>query len=162
MTFDLNDDLRAPELNIAVGAVAYKDIDQSVTSSTVLVSDESIGWDVLAGALYHLTAHLMYLTEDTPDIKFGWSIPSGAAMVWNGTGYSTGSVHQNFGNADPSAGATSFGGSGGGTARVARATGTLLMGDEDGELRLQFAQNVSNAATTTVLQGTFGVLRRVA
>lgn len=159
--FTTNDNLRAPALNAALGILAYKDVDQSVTNSTVLVSDESIVWDLLADALYILTARLIYKTEDIPDIQFGWSLPGGAAMSWSASGFSTGSVYQNFGNANPAGGATSFGGSGDGSSRVARVAASIATGDEDGELALRWSQNVANAATTTVLAGTFGVLRRI-
>lgn len=160
-TFDLSEDLQAPDLNAAVGVLAYKDVDQSVTNSTVLVADESILWDLAATAVYGLNAWIVYLSEDTPDIKFGWSLPAGASMLWHGTGYSIASAFQAFGNSDPSGGASSFGGSGSGAARVARMTGTVLMGDTDGSLNLQWAQFVANAATTSVLAGSFGVLRRI-
>lgn len=159
--FATNDDLRAPELNAAIGVLAYKDADQSMVSSTVLVSDESIVWDVVAHALYIMSGCIMYLSEDTPDIQLGWSIPGDAAMAWSASGYSTGSVYQNFGNADPTAGATSFGGSGAGASRAARVMGSLATGDEDGELALRWSQNISDAATTSVLAGSFGVLRRI-
>jgi hypothetical protein len=159
--FSTNDDLRAPELNAAIGVIAHKDVDQSVVNSTVLVSDESIVWDLLRNGLYILTARLIYKTEDIPDIQFGWALPGGAAMAWSASGFSTGSVYQNFGNADPAGGPTSFGGSGDGSSRVARVMGSIATGDEDGELRLRWSQNVANAATTTVLAGTFGVVRRI-
>lgn len=159
--FATNDDLRAPALNAAVGVIAYKDVDQSMTNSTVLVSDESIVWDLLAHTLYILTARLIYQTQDIPDIQFGWSMPGDAGMTWSASGFSTGSVYQNFGNANPASGPTSFGGSGDGSSRVARVMGSIATGDEDGELALRWSQNVANAAVTTVLAGTFGVLRRI-
>lgn len=161
MAFDTNDDLRAPELNDAVGVLAYKDITQTVTNSTVLVGDESIVWDLVADALYIMKAVIAYLSEDTPDIALGWTIPGDAAMAWSAAGYTTGSVHLNFSNADPTTGATAFGGSGAGAARAAWATGTISTGDEAGEVRLQWAQNIADAANTSVLAGSFGVLRRV-
>jgi hypothetical protein len=159
--FATNDDLRAPALNTAVGVIAYKDINQSVTNSTVLVSDESIVWDLLAHALYVITARIHYNTEDVPDIQLGWSIPGDSNMVWSASGFSTGSVYQNFGNANPAGGPTNFGGSGDGSNRVARIAGSIATGDEDGELALRWSQNIANAATTSVLAGSFGVLRRL-
>lgn len=159
--FNTNDDLRAPALNAAVGVLAYKDIDQSIASSIVLQADESIVWDVVAHALYILKATIVYNSQDVPDIVLGWTIPGDAAMAWSASGFGTGSVYQNFGNADPTAGATSFGGSGAGAARAARAIGSIATGDEDGEVRLQWGQNISDAATTSILAGSFGVLRRI-
>ena len=159
--FATDDDFRAPAFNAAVGVVAYKDITQTVANSTVLVGDESIVWDVVGHALYVLKAFIVYLSEDVPDIVLGWSIPGDAGMAWSATGFSTGSVLLNFANADPSTGATAFGGSGDGAARVAWASGSLATGDEDGEVRLQWAQNIADAANTSVLAGSFGVLRRI-
>lgn len=160
--FDINDDLRSPALNIAKGVVVVKEDDQSVTNSTAIQTDDSIVWDVVAGNVYLFVANVMYVTVDAADIMIGWTAPAGASVRWNGTGYSAGSAYQNFANADPIAGGpTSFGGSDGSAARVARVTGTIETADEDGEFNLVFRQFVANAATTTILAGTYGVLKRL-
>jgi hypothetical protein len=161
MAFNVDDNLRAPALNAAVGVLQAKDIDQTVNNSTVMRLDETLVWDLLAGAVYSLAATVMYLTTDAPDIKLGWFTPADSFMLWNGSGISGASVHTNFANAAP-LGASVFGGSDGTTARVARVTGTVVMGDTDGEMGLAWAQNVATAADTTVLAGSFGVLRRIA
>lgn len=162
MLFEQDDDVRASVLNAAVGVLAYKDIDQTISNRTVLVNDEAIRWDVRAGAVYVMRASLVYESADIPDIKFGWSLPSGASMSWNGTGFSTGTVYQNFGNGDPSAGTTNFGNSQPGSPRVARCSGTITIGDEDGAVQLTWAQEQADAASTSVLAGSFGVLQRIA
>jgi len=161
MLFNTNDDLRAPALNRARGVVAYKEIDQSVTNTLVQATDESLIWDLDAHALYVIRLDIVYITTDAADIRFGFSLPDDAAMSWNGTGMSIASAHQNFGNANPLAGTTSFGGSDGTTAKIARASGTILTGDIAGGVVLTFGQFAATAVTTSVLQGSWGILRRL-
>lgn len=161
MTFNTNDDLRAPPLNLAVGVVRCKDIEQVVNNSTVLVLDESLVWDLEVSAVYTLTGCIGYLTTSVPDIKLGWTLPANASMLWHATGMSSSSVHLNFANGNPTGGTTNFGGSDGITARVARFAATIVTGDTDGQVGLQFAQVVATAVDTSVTAGSFGVLKRI-
>jgi hypothetical protein len=158
--FNTDDDLRAPALNAALGVAKLKDIDQIVNNSTVMRIDETLVWDVVAFQVYVLSMSVMYLTTDTPDIQFGFYAPINSGVAWHGTGFSGGSVHLNFANAGTTA-PTTFGASDGITPRVARIAATLSMGDTDGEFGLAYAQNVATAVDTTVMAGSFGVLRQI-
>lgn len=159
--FTMNEDLRAPDLNDAVGELRAKELDQSVNNSTTLILDDALVWDLVAGAVYSVTANVMYVCLAAADIKFVWFTPANASMLWHGTGINAGSVHANFANSGALA-AQAFGGSDGSTARVARLTGTVITTDTAGEMGLAFAQNTANASDSTVLGGSFGVLRRIA
>lgn len=160
MAFSVGDNMRAPAVNAAIGVLKLKDIDQTVTNSTTMRIDETLVWDCLAFQIYVLTLNVSYLTTDTPDIKFGFFTPANSGMSWHGIGFSGGSVHLNFANGSPLSPVV-FGASDGTTPRVARLTATLSMGDTDGEMGLAYAQNVATAVDTTVMAGSFGVLRQI-
>ena len=160
MAFVELEDVLAAKLNASVGAVVHKEANQITSADAAFSDDDDILWDVVAGAAYSMKAYIIYETSDVPDIKFGWSAPSGGSLLWNGYGYSAASAHQNFGN-EATSGPVVFGGSSPGNPRLARLTGYLTVGDQDGLLKLRWAQNVNDAADTAVLAGSFGILRRI-
>jgi hypothetical protein len=161
VSFVEREDVLASKLNMSVGSVVHKEVNQIVNSTAAFANDDDILWDVVAGAVYAMKAYIIYETSDVPDIKFGWSVPAGASLSWNGLGFSGASVHLNFGN-ESASGPVVYGGSVVGTPRVARLTGYLTMGDSDGRLQFRWAQNVNDAADTGVYAGSFGILKRIA
>lgn len=70
--------------NTDVGAahgrlIVRKAVDEVVNNSDVLQSDDELGWTGMAGKEYLVIAAIKAISASaTPDIKFAWTLPSGA------------------------------------------------------------------------------------
>jgi len=155
-TFSVNENLTSSDTNqyFAQQNVKIKSANETVTSSTVLQDDDDLLLTVSANTNYWVEGLLFVATgvSSTPDIKIGVNIPSGT-FRWctNGLG--------------PTATATldivdkhSYtGGSGIGVGSIASSntgvpfSGIARSGASGGNLKIQWAQNSSNATGTQVL-----------
>jgi hypothetical protein len=141
------------------GQVLVKTGDQTFLQSNTTLQDESaLQATIKAGAVSAFLLGLHYNSGVTPDIKIGWSFPTGLTMKWTGL------------RADTAGALTVPGGliqtsvvSIGGLAAdgFALFAGRITGGAADGLLKLQAAQNTSNASDTKILDGSFlAVLNR--
>lgn len=140
---------------------ARKVADESVTASTTMQDDDALLVQVEANRVYEFDALIGYVGNTAGDVKVGFTFPAGASCYWAGQGGSDGdsgyggvgaSRHSaSFG--DASGTATAFTGST--TALAILVKGMLVVGGTPGVLRLQWAQNTSNATATTVKAGSF-------
>jgi hypothetical protein len=138
--------------------VPIKTIDQNVGPSNIAMQevDEVLAF-LEAEKLYAFHLHFQHSTGTTPDIKFGFSYPTGttmdyAAFVFGSTG--TWVATRNTETAV-------FSPSGGSTQSSAWLHGTIQVGSESGFLQLMSAQNTSDASTTNVEAGTMFRLSRI-
>lgn len=143
--------ITAAELTSMEALYAYKSSDQSVTSSTTLVSDNALFLPVAANATYDFFCYLNYTggTQGASDIKVQWTVPAGATLRFQPVGIGTGGG-MGFGNTDSAASSVALGTQGSGTLCGATMLGTLIMSSTAGTLQLEWAQNSSNATATTV------------
>lgn len=129
-----------------------KTADQTVNNSTTLVNDDHL---LLAlGANEVWAFHLCPLVNSgaTPDIKFGWTVPSGASGYWNYTGQNAGATTTN--TFDIITGGTNArGGFAGSLPFVLH--GIVICGATAGNLQFQWAQNTANASDTKVLTNSY-------
>jgi hypothetical protein len=138
--------------------LARKSADQTVNNSTTLVDDTHLLFSVAANEVWLIHAYLLIDSASTvADIKFHWTVPASATMVWGPTGgaepsftqwdavltstsadvLGTESGTQNFGtNSVPTQGLLFAG--------VAAIAGTA------GTVRLQWAQVTATVANTTL------------
>ncbi|HEY1395014.1 hypothetical protein [Roseateles sp.] len=145
----------ADELRDAILDTSFrvaKTSDQSVSSATTgstLVDDTQLIAPLSVGnARYIMQAGIRYSSNSTADIKFTFSGPSGMTMVFGGPTIDlTTSTASNFAEAIAPSVLTS--GGTGGTVLVTL-HGSLSTGATTGNLTLRWAQNTSNAGTTTV------------
>ena len=132
-----------------VPLVAYKNADQSVTSSTTLVNDSALHLTISAGANYLMHCYLDYEAANSPgDIKRGFTLPATTFIRYMPSVRNTSSAVVG-GDTSIGSGTDVGGGGGAGVLRAALLTGTVQCGTT-GTLQLQWAQNTSSATSTIV------------
>lgn len=136
---------------------AYKTADEIVNNTAVLQNDDHIVVTVEANATYLYDLFLQYTSGTTPDFKFVWSAPAGAALLWGGAYYDTsGALVQAGGFTLATTGA--IGGTGG--LVTGRFTGVLTTVSA-GSFQLTWAQNAATASNTTLHAGSYVKLLRI-
>lgn len=141
-----------------------KSADQSVVSSTTLVTDTHLLLAVEANATYTMAANLVYIGNGTGDFKYQVYGPAGIAdFVSHPAGW-----HLKFDTADVIAFGNfgfSFGAlaAGGFTAARSVAIGglTFKTAATAGNVGFLWAQNVSNATTTKMLKGSWMTMTKL-
>jgi hypothetical protein len=137
-----------------------KSTDQSLTSSTTLVNDSELLFEVAANETYIFQLWLyVFAADGVPDIKLTCLGPSGSTVLWSSS--------QVILLPDGTVTATTVQASGVTQAllvdsnlRALQLYGTILNGSTAGNLQFQFAQNTSSATSITVKAGSsiFGIL----
>jgi len=157
--------LRASHLTAMQPLYVRKVTDESLVSSTTLQDDNSLLLPVEANAVYELDAVIYYSTRSDTDIKMQWTLPSGF-MEWIAYGLASGATgtsgsvvfERQFLSSTPV-----FGGAGAenSTFLSVSVKGSIHIGTTPGNMRLRWAQNVSNATATIVRGDSFMVLKRL-
>ncbi len=139
----------AGQLNAGLPIQVVKAADQSVTSSTVLVNDNSLVVPVIANATYAFICDVNYEggTQGASDLKWQWSIPSctmryGVTFVGAGGGVTV--------TAQVGADIVVAGTAGAGVRRSIQFSGTIIMGSTPGNIQFTWAQNTISATPTIV------------
>lgn len=137
---------------------AIKGTDQSVTSSTALVSDSALFLQVAANAGYFVVTYIAYegFTQGSSDMKWQWTGPAGATLSLTDVYYPTsGGIGANTNIAAITALSTvrTSGTSGAGVKLAQLMFGTLTTGGTSGTFQFQWAQNTSSATATIVHAG---------
>jgi hypothetical protein len=130
---------------------AYKSSNQ--TGSGTLANDSALFLPVQANAVYYFELILGYQggTGGSSDIKLGWSLPSGATMVYALQGNTTGGV-ATAGAWETQSSVPPLGTAGSGVPVGAVASGTIAVSSTAGTMQLQWARN-SGSTNPTVLAG---------
>jgi hypothetical protein len=123
---------------------AYKASTETVASSTTLQNDDDIVIAVAANSVYHFELDMTWFADASPDIKYGWSVPSGATMQW-----SNGSAVGGATTLTEASVKTENGGT-----KLTRIRGEITTVGTAGNLQFQWAQNSSHATGTQVKAGT--------
>lgn len=137
----------------------------SVNASTVLVNDPILVAAVDSGGTYMWEAWIVYDSSTAADIKFAFTTPTFSAMRWSGTGLattattSTGDVK--IATVSVSGTSADWGGIGVGTITVAKIEGFIVT-TAAGNIQFQFAQQTSDATNTTIRNGSYLRVWRVA
>lgn len=128
----------------------WKGSAQIVNNSTTLVNANDMLVALAASEVWRFEAQLWYESGTTPDIKFAFTVPSGATLWWHrhgadeaGTVFGSGVV-VGSGTSDPAQGG------GAGSIRSIHIRGLVVNSTTAGNLQLQFAQNSTNASDTTL------------
>lgn len=129
---------------------AYKSVDQSVTSSTTLVNDNTLFIPVLASATYDFKLFLNYegSTQGASDLKFAWTGPTGFGMQYQLNGIQTTGAWTSGFLRGISGG--TLGTNGAGNKFAATMIGTVTTSTTPGTLQFQWAQNTSSGTATIV------------
>jgi hypothetical protein len=126
---------------------AYKATTQSVTSSTTLVNDSNLFLSMAANSVYVVQADLLFGGGSAGNIKYTFTVPSGASGGFGIIQYSTGGTFQAF---TSSAWTNTNTAQASSPAQPAWLSGLLITSTVPGSLQLQWAQNASNATATTM------------
>jgi hypothetical protein len=145
--------LTADMLQAVAPMSAYKSSNQTGSGST-LANDNTLFIPVLANAVYYFELILGYQggTGGSSDIKLGWSLPSGATMVYALQGNTTGGA-ATAGAWETQSSVPALGTAGSGVPVGAVASGTIATGSTAGTMQLQWARNAGSGTSPTVLAG---------
>jgi hypothetical protein len=140
--------------------------DETIQSDTTFSDDAELFFPVRANERWEVGAVILYDTQAATDIKFTYSVP-GSAPVGNGV-----CIHIKQGGANREelilndidlAAGFNAGGIGTGDANIVALhwTMNILVGDADGNIALQWAQQTSAANNTTVRANSWIIGRKV-
>ena len=158
-------------LNTAIGQVngydrfARKTADQSVTSNVTVASDSDLAVAVDASGVYVVLWSLVTDGAAAGDIRYSWSGPASATMLWESRGLAAGdTVNVAVASTDVAAigTAVTHGTIASGTSSRVNGSGLLVVSATAGNLQLQWAQGTSSATATKVKAGSWLWARRVA
>lgn len=154
-------ELEADDLNNAFEIVRRKGSDETVNNSATLQDDNDLVWTLEASATYVISIYLSYNSGATPDIKFGWTVPTSSTLRWGFIGVDTALALKagaasvlNSGSVEP------FGGDA--AERYLQIHGSIVTSTTAGSLILRWAQNTANASNTIVRSGSWGIVRKMA
>lgn len=146
--------LRGGTLNSLItevrGVYARKTADETVNNSTTLQNDDHLLVSVAANAVYDFKLAIHYNSGTTPDLKVGWSVPSGTTMVWGGVIIDTAGAMTVAASLTQSS-VQAIGGTG--AAAFILFTGTVVTSTTAGTLQMQWAQNTLTVADSKILAG---------
>lgn len=147
--------------NIAGITCKVKSTDNSLpNNTTTLTNDGELILPVSANTKYALLASIHYDSSTAADLKLFFTTPAGSTLAWTTFGLD-GAATAVFGNLNVGAGVGVTGvvaGAGVGTRVACLANGSIVTGASAGNVQLQFAQNVSDASTTTLRSGSWVML----
>ena len=136
-----------------------------VNNTTVLVNDPLLFGAVDTGATYQWDSTIFYDSAAAADIKFAFTTPTFSFMRWSLTGLATTAAAAEGDMKNATIGtsgiATQVGGIGVGTILTARIEGYITT-TAAGNIQLQFAQQTADASNTTIRNGSYLRVWRVA
>lgn len=136
--------------------VARKTADETVNNSATLQNDDTLALSAVAIADYLFECSLRYSTNGTANLKWSFTVPAGAAIVYSALHIPAGGsaltmtelINTGVGTADDSI-------------NYVRMLGIFQTVGTAGTLQLQWAQNTANASDTKVLSASFMTLQRI-
>lgn len=141
---------------------ARKPVNESVTSSTTLQSDDHLFVPVQANAAYFMTCVIKYDGDSAGDIKVLFRLPTSATLNGLGNTLIGGAASQSDNQNVPYVENASniWGCLGTGTTLYGMVSGLVLTSSTAGTVSVEWAQNTSSATATRVLIGSFLDLAR--
>jgi len=129
-----------------------KTADQAVTNSTQLVNDDHLKFAMAANEKWIFELCLFVDGPTGADIRIAFSVPTGATLIWAGTGLELGAMTLDEVGMGPvrttSDGASGFGLIAG-TPTFIAVSGTVENGVNAGDLQLRWAQQVADPITAS-------------
>ena len=166
-TFLAGQRLTAGLLRSAQSQVVRKTADESRSSTTTLADDTHLVFAGEANAVYVMWGWVKYFTGNTPDIKMQFTVPTGCLGEWAwmmpGAGTLAGSVNGysiRTESNDVNVVRTGYGTSD--TQQNTPVSGIFRLSSTAGNIALQWAQNVSDAAATILYTDSWLMFQRIA
>ncbi len=121
--------------------IVRKTSDETVNNSDTLQADDELIMAVASNQVYKFSMFVLINTGTTPNIKFGWTYPSGTTIRWGNSSYLTmdrieTSIHM------------IIGGTGN---RFSEFMGVIIVSATAGNVTLTWAQNTADVSDTKVL-----------
>ena len=143
-----------------------KSTTETITSSTTFQDDDELTLAGVANAKYHFTLLLLHSSGSTGRMKIRFTAPTAATVAWGVVGAEITTTSSTLvpDLIMPSRVIGDILGLGGGnlTGTTALIEGVFTTSSTAGNLTLQWAQNVSNAAATQVRAGSILKMKRIA
>ena len=134
-------------------ARVVKKADETRNNTTTLTIDSELAVSLLANKKYSFIIGFYFSSAQTPDIKYAFTLPSGASGRINGSGWSSG-----VSTTDDILTIVKLLGASAGGNQMAMITGKIKIDATAGTFGITWAQNTSNASDTTVLEGSWIVI----
>lgn len=149
-------------LNAMIPVTVYKSADQTVNNSATLVDAADLSFTADANATYRIRLWASYSSNTTPDIKFNWTIPSGASMQRYTLGPPVGTTDTTTTTVTMRRRSSTDApqGGDGNTNFTTYNEEVILRTTNSGDVKLRFAQNTANASDTILRADTFIEYRR--
>lgn len=133
-------------------AMLRKTARETVNNSTTLQDDDHLLFALAANEIWAFELFLISNGPAAGDIKFAFTVPGGAMLMWEGIGLeATAAAHADLGIhplMTVSGTAQAFGELGGANWVLTRIFGTVVNGATPGDLQLQWAQNGADGTDT--------------
>lgn len=153
------------DLQAGETVTVYKTADESVTSSTTTQDDDHLFFPVAADEKWIVELTLFVTGADAGDLLFGLNAPSGSSNFRGGyhglVSSATTTVNDLNAAGNQTGPGVAFVGGTIATASVIRYFALIENGSTAGDVRLQWAQNVSDATATIILRGSYLIARKV-
>lgn len=159
MTFAAGDLPTAGELNDGVPRIVYKSVDETIISNSTMQNDDELLLTVAASTKYEFELYMAYNSGTTPDLKIGWTLPTGATNLWHVDYFDTAAAAQK--GQSSTVPTTGFAVGGFGSDLYAVFAGTLNISTTAGTMQVQWAQNTLTASNSTVRAGSFLRLQKI-
>ncbi len=132
-----------------------KTSDQTVNNSTTKVNDDHLFATLVANETIHFILFFAHVGNDTADMKFAFSVPSGAILIWSmaNARVSISNILADGEVVTTSGSDSNVQGSTGNRAQVIH--GTVRNSTTAGLLRLQWAQNTAAVVDTKILTDSY-------
>jgi hypothetical protein len=159
VTFAAGDNPTAAEFNDLVPRYAYKTSDETIISNSTLQNDDFLALTVAASTKYEFELYMAYNTGTTPDLKIGWTLPTGATNAYHVDYFDTAAASQK--GQSSTVPTTGFAVGGFGSDLYAVFAGTISVSTTAGTMQIQWAQNTLTASNSTVRAGSFLRLQKI-
>lgn len=157
MSYFASGRITAAQLEALVPKIKIKVADETVNNSATLQNDDELLFPVSASTNYILRGRIVFNTGATPDIKIGWTGPTGFTMDYSVLGFSGGAAFS--ANRFSETGTPEVDGAG--VADEFFLDGIVKISTTAGTLQFQWAQNTANASNTLVMANSYIALQQV-
>lgn len=130
---------------MATEIVVTKIFDEVENNSDTLQDDAELKFAVGANETWFFRLIFLFDTESTPQLKAGFTAPSGATIRWSFGTFGSALLTESETRVYTSIGT--------GVQNMGAVGGIIQVGSNAGNLQLQWAQNVADASDTTVQKG---------
>lgn len=135
---------------------------ETVNGSDTLQNDDELLAALVANETVVFECFLFMTSGSTPDIKFAFTIPTSAAIIWSpGHSVYLNTSEAAVGSVTTTASGTAASAAGQGGQRLITLVGIVVNSTNAGNLTLQWAQNTSDASNTTIAANSYMIVRRV-